>query len=62
MKQEGLNMNTLKAEIREITDSELDQVSGGAVPLVAVAIVGFCVGFTGASLGMAAAEAYLRSR
>ena len=56
-------MNTLeKAEIREITDSELDQVSGGAVPLVAVAIVGFCVGFTGASLGMAAAEAYLRSR
>ena len=55
-------MNTLeKAEIREITDSELDQVSGG-VPLVAVAIIGFCAGYGAASLGYDVAEAYLRSR
>ena len=61
-KQERLNMNTPeKAENRELADSELDQVNGGAIPLIAVALIGFSVGFTGATLGYEAASAYLRS-
>ena len=51
-KQEVLNMNTPeKAEIGELADSELDQVNGGFLQLLAAAVVGFSLGFTGATLG-----------
>jgi hypothetical protein len=51
-----------KAEIRELAVSELDQVNGGALPLVFWAAVGFCAGFTGATIGYEAASAYIRMR
>jgi hypothetical protein len=61
--KEGLNVNTPeKAEIRELAVSELDQVNGGALPLVFWAAVGFCAGFTGATIGYEAASAYIRLR
>ena len=59
-KQEGLNMNTSeKAEIRELADSELDHVNGGLLPLLAVAAIGFSLGFTGATLGYAGTTAII---
>jgi lactobin A/cerein 7B family class IIb bacteriocin len=61
-KQEGLNMNTPeKAEIRELAASELDQVNGGVLPLLAVAAVGFSLGFTGATIGYKTAMAIMNS-
>jgi hypothetical protein len=55
-------MNTPeKAEIRDLADSELDQVTGGALPLIFWAAVGFCAGFTGATIGYEGAMAILKS-